>query len=460
MSPRFSLLAAALLLAGCSTLPPPAEIPHELAAPTAPGTLPEGVMDRDAAARLALQRHPQLRAAEAAWRAERAELRQALSPSNPSLAFGRARIRTTHEGAIETEWENEWGLHLPLAGWLSAWLNQDARRAWGEQQQQQAQAQWLLQLDQGGRAARRAQLQAVAAAQLLREQELAWDAARSAAELARRLYAAGNFSKLQWLRWEQAFAQQQLALAQAQEQAQAARAQLAQQLGLWTPAELAALHLPEALPDLPETPPSELPTEAEAVSQRLDLRAARAGALLRLAQVGIANAESWLQGLSLGLEASTERGPDAVSRMRRVELEWQLPLFDGGAARREAAKARAEQTAWQLQAQAQGVRAQLRAAVSAVQHAWDRANHHRQQLQPLQQQISDEMLLRWNGMFEGPFELLQDAQARLAARRAAIEAQRDYWLAWERVRQVRWSPIETVAAPAAAAAAPAKTDAH
>jgi len=460
MSSSPYLLAAALLLTGCATLPPPAEIPHEMAMPATPAALTDAALDTDAAARLALQRHPQLQALEAAWRAERAELRPALSPSNPSLVLGRARTRTTHDGDIETEWENEWGLHLPLAGWLSAWLNQDARRAWGQQQQEQAQAQWLLQLDQGGRAARRAQLQAVAARQLLREQELAWDAAQTAAELARRLYAAGNFSRLQWLRWEQAFAQQQLALAQAQEQAQAAQTQLAQQLGLWTPSELAALRLPEALPDVPDAPPTDLPTESQALSQRLDLRAARAGAAWRLAQLGVVNAESWLQGLSLGLEASTERGPDAVSRMRRVELEWQLPLFDGGAARREAAKARAEQTAWQLQAQAQGVRAQLRAAVSAVQHAWDRANHHRTRLQPLQQQISDEMLLRWNGMFEGPFELLQDAQARLAARRAAIEAQRDYWLAWERVRQVRWSPIDTVVTPAGATAAPAKADAH
>jgi len=62
-------------------------------------------------------------------------------------------------------------------------------------------------------------------------------------------------------------------------------------------------------------------------------------------------------------------------------------------------------------------------------------------------------------MFSGPFELLQDAQARLAARRAAVEAQREYWLAWERARQVRWSPPDggaptpTAASPKPAAAA-------
>lgn len=448
-------LAATLLLGACATLPPPAAIPHEIAAPTVSEPSLPALVDTDAAARIALQRQPALQAARAAWQAEQAELRQALALPNPSLALSRARMRS----GLETEWETEWGLHLPLAGWLAAWLNQDARQAWGEQQQRQAQAQWLLQLDQSARAARRAQLQAVAARQLLAEQELAWDAAQTAAELARRLYAAGNFSRLQWLRWESAFAQQQLQLAQAQEREQAARQELAAQLGLWQPEELSALQLPDALPEPPAEPPAAL-DEAAAVASRLDLQAARAASVLRLAQLGVANAERWLQGLALGLEGSRERGDHGISRMRRVELEWALPLFDGGAARRDAAQARAEQTGWQLQAQAQAVRSQVRLASSSLQHAWDRARHHRERLQPLQQQISDEMLLRWNGMFEGPFELLQDAQARLAARRAAIEAQRDYWLAWERARQVRWSPVETPVAPAAAAAAPAQADAH
>ena len=39
------------------------------------------------------------------------------------------------------------------------------------------------------------------------------------------------------------------------------------------------------------------------------------------------------------------------------------------------------------------------------------------------------MLLRYNGMLVGVFELLADARAQIGAVVAAIEAQRDFWLA-------------------------------
>jgi hypothetical protein len=39
------------------------------------------------------------------------------------------------------------------------------------------------------------------------------------------------------------------------------------------------------------------------------------------------------------------------------------------------------------------------------------------------------MLLRYNGMLVGVFELLADARAQINSVNTAIEAQRDYWLA-------------------------------
>ena len=48
---------------------------------------------------------------------------------------------------------------------------------------------------------------------------------------------------------------------------------------------------------------------------------------------------------------------------------------------------------------------------------------------PLKRTITDEMLLKYNGMLVGVFELLADARAQVGAVIAAIEAQRDFWLA-------------------------------
>ncbi len=445
-------LLSGFLLVGCASLPVPETMPHELQAPAglvaSPMAALKQPLDVESAARLALQWHPSVKALESGWRAQQAELQQALRLPNPSVALARTRTRVAHDGSLTTEWESEWGLHLPLGAWLAAWVNQGDRIAWGQQQQAEAQAQWLLRLDLAGRGARRAWVQALAAQQALVQAERAWAGAQTAAELARRMNAVGNFSRLQWLRWEKLFAEQQLMLAQAQQAQQTARGQLAQQLGLWQADELQALRLPDDLPALPEEAPRAGSTEVEALATRLDLRAAIAARSRSLAQIGVANGERWLQGAALGLKQARETAPEETKRKRGVELEWALPLLDRGEARVAAAQARAEQAAWELQAMAQSVRAQVRDADSALQHAWDRARHHQQRLLPLQQQISDEMLLRWNGMFEGPFELLQDAQARLAAERAASEALRDYWLAVERARQVRWSPAEPSAAPA------------
>ena len=48
---------------------------------------------------------------------------------------------------------------------------------------------------------------------------------------------------------------------------------------------------------------------------------------------------------------------------------------------------------------------------------------------PLRKQISDENLLRYNGMLISVFELLADAREQVSSVNAYIEALRDYWLA-------------------------------
>ena len=48
---------------------------------------------------------------------------------------------------------------------------------------------------------------------------------------------------------------------------------------------------------------------------------------------------------------------------------------------------------------------------------------------PLRKHISEEVLLRYNGMLMSVFELLADARQQVAAVSSAIDAQRDFWLA-------------------------------
>ena len=48
---------------------------------------------------------------------------------------------------------------------------------------------------------------------------------------------------------------------------------------------------------------------------------------------------------------------------------------------------------------------------------------------PLRKIISDEMLLRYNAMQVDVFSLLTEARQRIASTTAAIEAERNFWLA-------------------------------
>jgi len=57
------------------------------------------------------------------------------------------------------------------------------------------------------------------------------------------------------------------------------------------------------------------------------------------------------------------------------------------------------------------------------------ARHYRDEIVPLRKRISEETLLRYNGMLASVFELLADSRQQVAAVNAYIESVRDFWLA-------------------------------
>jgi outer membrane protein TolC len=74
-------------------------------------------------------------------------------------------------------------------------------------------------------------------------------------------------------------------------------------------------------------------------------------------------------------------------------------------------------------------RSEVREAHNAYRTAFDLARHYRDEIVPLRKRISDENVLRYNGMLISIFELLADARQQIAAVNAAIEALREYWIA-------------------------------
>ena len=72
---------------------------------------------------------------------------------------------------------------------------------------------------------------------------------------------------------------------------------------------------------------------------------------------------------------------------------------------------------------------EVRESYSAYRTAYDLARHYRDEVVPLRKRISEENMLRYNGMLASVFELLADAREQVTSVTAAVEALRDYWLA-------------------------------
>jgi outer membrane protein TolC len=114
---------------------------------------------------------------------------------------------------------------------------------------------------------------------------------------------------------------------------------------------------------------------------------------------------------------------------RGWELDVRLPVFDWGGAQRAGMNAQTLAAVNRYDAVARGASSQLRESYSAYRTAYDLAKHYRDEIVPLRKTISEENVLRYNGMLIGVFELLADSRDQVASVMAAINAQQQFWLA-------------------------------
>jgi outer membrane protein TolC len=272
--------------------------------------------------------------------------------------------------------------------------------------------------------ARRAWVEAVAAQELVTYFEQVMEAADASAELARRMLAAGNFSKLAQMR-EQAFHADATAdLARARLRAVTARENLLRVLGL--PDESQRLALPMRLPALPRALTDLADAEQRAMEERLDLLMARRSTATLAASLGLTRKTRMVNVLHLGYANASETGEE---RKDGYEIELELPLFDFGSTRLARAEAAYMQAVHRTAQAAIDARSEVRRTHAAYRTAHGLALHYRDEVVPLRKRISEENLLRYNGMLIGVFELLADAREQVASVAAAVEALRDFWLA-------------------------------
>lgn len=371
----------------------------------------------EGAVEIALLGNPGLQADYAELGVAEADRVRAGRLANPSFSFG----RLSRDGALDIDRSVTFNLlsllTLPLA-------QQVATQQFEQAQIAAAEATVALATE-----ARMAYVDAVAAAQLATYHGQVKAAADTSSELARRMAAAGNYNRLDHLR-EQAFqADATTRVARAQQQALAARERLVRALGLAQ--DPAALRLPERLPDLPDTPLAVQDAEQTAMDRRLDVQRAKHATEATARALGLTQATRMVNVLHLGYQNNSGTGEP---RANGYEIELELPLFDFGGARVARAEASYMASVQRTAAIAVQARSEVREAHAAYRSAYDVARHYRDEVVPLRKRISDENLLRYNGMFVSVFDLLADAREQVTVVAGAVEALRDHWLAQARLQ--------------------------
>jgi len=366
----------------------------------------------DAAVQIALLNNRGLQATYADLGIAEADVVQAGRLRNPGFSFG----RFTRADEVEIERT----FLFDLMGLLTMPIRTDLEKRRFALTQDRVAAEIL----QVAADARRAWVSAVAAHESARYLEQVRDAAEASAELARRMAAAGNFSKLDQAREQVFYGEAAAQLARARQSALAERERLTRLMGLW--GEDIRFTLPARLPDLPKSPREIDDLESLAMKQRLDVRGAMQEAESIAASMGLTKATGFISVLEVGYQRTSETGQP---RKSGYEIELRLPVFDWGGAR----VARAEHTYMQAVNRAADVavraRSEVREGYAAYRTAFDLARHYRDEIVPLRKRISEENLLRYNGMLISVFELLADARQQIAAVNTYLDSLRDFWLA-------------------------------
>lgn len=170
--------------------------------------------------------------------------------------------------------------------------------------------------------------------------------------------------------------------------------------------------------------------EVEAVRRRVDLQVARIEVDALAKSYGLTSATRFINLLDVAGISRTQREAGGTNGTGGgVEVEFQVPIFDFGEARLRQAGEAYMQAVNRLTEKAVNVRSEARDTYRIYRSTYDIALHYHDQVLPLRQVITDETMLSYGAMQIDVFSLLTEARQRVAVNIAAIEAQRDFWLA-------------------------------
>lgn len=370
----------------------------------------------DAAVQIALLGNASLQATLEELAISQAELVQAGLLKNPSFTIGRTAWESEHIspnlfGSVEQDFLDV--LTMPLRKRVAATELEATKLEVGDR---------VLEL---AAEVRDAFYTAQAAEQLVALRRLVDEASQTSAELARRQHEAGNRNDLNLETELGLAAQTAVDRKRSEGDAAVARERLNKLMGLWGPRT--SWRMAQRLPELP---PEEAPLErleTLAVTQRLDIGAARRSVQAMDYALGLAKTTRWVGTVNVAVLAGRLRDTRKIGFGPSVTLE--IPLFDQRQAQIAKLAAHKRQAEQELRALAVDVRADVRAARSRVLTARAVVDDYVRTVVPSREKAVRFSQQQYDAMLLGVYQLIQAKQMEFDAYAELIEALRDYWIA-------------------------------
>ncbi len=365
----------------------------------------------DGAVRLALINNPRLQSDFAQLQLTEAEVISATSLRNPGFSIASLSRGSEHEVERAVSFDLMGLLTLPL------------RSKMAKQQFETLKLATTAELLTLAHATRQAYYAAIAATQRASYAADVQTAAEAANQLAIDLAKAGNISRLDAAREQVFYAQAHAQYTQLVTQQQAARERLIRLLGL---NDSNLLKLPDHLDELPPEARTLNQVEQLAMQQRIGVQLAKQQAAQTAQSLKLSKVTRFINVLELGYQSNTS---NQQPTQKGFEVRLELPLFDFGSSRIAQAEAIYRRALADVATTAINARSQARETYARYHSGYALAKQYRDHALPLQQQISQEMLLRYNGMLISPFELLAQAREQIDSSERYLTALENFWLA-------------------------------
>lgn len=249
--------------------------------------------------------------------------------------------------------------------------------------------------------------------------------AEVAAELGQRMVQVGHWSRARQIQQELPLWDARMRLDKAQLQADRVLHALWQRVGAGMTVQALAqqlpAHLPTTVPPLPGEQRGQAPSDVP-----VDLKALQTLALQAHLSWPLEDLQARRLVAGLGLSDAEQQ---AVFKAQSEQVGQGVPVWNPRTMR----WGHAVENAWQARLQAdrlaREVHADVATALDAFELARRTAQHTQTEVLRLHTEMSQQTLLRYNGMLKSTWDLLVSARSRIDSVDAALQAQRQVWLA-------------------------------